>query len=448
MEISGSLKQVQKLTLSPQMQLSLRCLQLSVQELDAYLSEAALSNPVIDYESSLLHEAPEQDGSAAVSYRDDPGGGFSHPDPQWDSLEHIAASQTLSDYLIWQLTNIKFFDQRLYPVCEFLIHCLNADGYLDCSLDELARECGCSLFDLEQALFVIQELDPPGIGARNLTECLLLQLAQTPHFSAATVHLVRYGLPLLARKDYKGLASLLKIPEKDVKEAAACIRTLNPIPSNGFGGRSPQPYTVPEAVLHCEEGKLSVELYSPRWRHLSYNKEYLSMIGDPAYGEAQDYLKQKKREAEDLIAAVENRDQLIRQIIRHIVQVQQDYFLGTQPLKPMTMNDIAQALGVNVSTVSRAIREKYILVGTKSLSLRSLFSSGIEAADGTAVSPEYAKLKIRHIISAEDKASPLSDQAICEALQGMGVLLSRRTVASYRKQLGLPGARERKNAAE
>lgn len=445
MELCSELKQLQKLTLSPQIQLNLRCLQLSALQLDSFLHEAALSNPLIDYESTpfppVTAEKPET--PVPFSYHEEYGGS-APPDADWNGIENIASSRTLSDYLIWQLTNIKSFDERLYPACVFLIHCLNSDGYLDCPLDELARECGCPLFDLEQALFVIQTLDPPGIGARDLTECLLLQLAQTSHFSATTVLLIRYGLPLLAQKDYKGLSTLLELPEKDVKAAAEVVRSLNPIPSNGFATQAPQPYTVPEAIIHRDGGKLSVELYSRRWRRLSCDQGYLSMIGSAAYSEAQNYLKQKKREAEELIAAVESRDQLIHQIIEYIVRMQGPYLLSGQPLQPMTMSDLAQALHVNVSTVSRAIREKYILLDTKVILLRSLFSTKLETSNGTTVSAAYAKMQVKRIIDAEDKTAPLSDQAISEALQGMGVLLSRRTVASYRSQLGIPGTQKRK----
>lgn len=445
MDLGSELKQLQKLTLSPQIQLNLRCLQLSALQLDSFLHEAALSNPLIDYESTpfppVNAEAPEP--AVSVSHYEAHSGSAA-PDADWNGIENIATSRTLSDYLIWQLTNIRSFDERLYPACVFLIHCLNSDGYLDCPLDELAQECGCPLFDLEQALFVIQTLDPPGIGARDLTECLLLQLAQTSHFSASTVHLIRYGLPLLAQRDYKGLSALLELPERDVKAAAGVIRSLNPIPSNGFASQTPQPYAVPEAVIHRDGGRLSVELYARRWRRLSCNRAYLSMIGSAAYHEAQDYLKQKKREAEELIAAVEGRDQLIQQIIEYIVSTQGPHLLSGQPLQPMTMSDLAQALRVNVSTISRAIREKYILLDTKVILLRSLFSARLETSSGTAVSAEYAKMQVKRIIDAEDKAVPLSDQAISEAMQGMGVPLSRRTVASYRSQMGIPGTQKRK----
>ena len=141
---------------------------------------------------------------------------------------------------------------------------------------------------------------------------------------------------------------------------------------------------------------------------------------------------------------MESRDQLIHQIIEYIVRMQGPYLLSGQPLQPMTMSDLAQALHVNVSTVSRAIREKYILLDTKVILLRSLFSTKLETSNGTTVSAAYAKMQVKRIIDAEDKTAPLSDQAISEALQGMGVLLSRRTVASYRSQLGIPGTQKRK----
>ena len=149
MDLDSKLKQLQKLTLSPHIQLNLRCLQLSALQLDSFLHEAALSNPLIDYESTpfppVTAEAPEPAVSAShyEAYS-----GSAAPDVDWNGIENIATSRTLSDYLIWQLTNIRSFDERLYPSCVFLIHCLNSDGYLDCPLDELAQECGCPLFDL------------------------------------------------------------------------------------------------------------------------------------------------------------------------------------------------------------------------------------------------------------------------------------------------------------
>ena len=149
-------------------------------------------------------------------------------------------------------------------------------------------------------------------------------------------------------------------------------------------------------------------------------------------------------EAEELIAAVESRDQLIQQIIEYIASTQRPHLLSGQPLQPMTMSDLAQALRVNVSTISRAIREKYILLDTKVILLRSLFSARLETSSGMAVSAEYAKMQVKRIIDAEDKAAPLSDQAISEAMQGMGVPLSRRTVASYRSQMGIPCTQKRK----
>ena len=464
----------QKLVLTQTMRQSLDCLQLSAPELTEYVQEVALSNPLLDVQSPTYYEtelpseaAPAEREPLEVRETDSwRGVTSSGMEDVQDFTAFLTREKTFRDHLTEQIGQMKLVDDELLRLCRFLIDCLDERGYLDCPLDELAQECGCPLFDLEQALFVIQTLDPPGIGARDLTECLLLQLAQTSHFSASTVHLIRYGLPLLAQRDYKGLSALLELPERDAKAAAEVIRSLNPIPSNGFASQTPQPYTVPEAVIHRDGGRLSVELYARRWRHLSCNQAYLSMIGSAAYHEAQDYLKQKKREAEELIAAVEGRDQLIQQIIEYIASTQRPHLLSGQPLQPMTMSDLAQALRVNVSTISRAIREKYILLDTKVVLLRSLFSARLETSSGMAVSAEYAKMQVKRIIDAEDKAAPLSDQAISEAMQGMGVpdddqtngmqrmaveklaeagiTLSRRTVASYRSQMGIPCTQKRK----
>ena len=183
---------------------------------------------------------------------------------------------------------------------------------------------------------------------------------------------------------------------------------------------------------------------SRKWRQLSCSREYTEMIGDADHAEIQDYLKQKKREAESLINALNERDQLMQQVIEYVVRKQKMYLLYAQPLLPMTMADVAEELNVSVSTISRAIREKYIVMGTQTISLRSLFSTKIDASNGSAVSAEFAKMQIKRLILSENKASPLSDQTISDILKGMGISLSRRAVASYRAKMNIPGTFERK----
>ena len=362
-----------------------------------------------------------------------PGGEEAPPVPE--------RAESFAEYLEGQLGTIPYLEPRLRELCRYLIGCLNSAGYLDCPLAELAEEVRVPLFELEQALLAIQTLDPPGVGARDLSECLLLQLAQGTHFTEENIHLLRAGLPLLAEEDWDGLARLLGVSREQAKRDAAVIRSLNPIPSRGFASAERPVYLVPEATVSCRDGEVIIEMERGSQPKVELNQYYCSLLGS-GEGETRDYLRRMMAEANELISGLQSREKTLRQILGAIVKGQRDFFLKGAALAPLTMQQVAEELGLSTSTVSRAVKDKYLSFQGRSLALRSFFVAALPTGEG--VSPQTAREHIRRFIAAEDPASPLSDEALREALGNLGINASRRTVAKYRGEMGIPSSAQRK----
>lgn len=456
MPLEQHLEQSQKLVLTQSMQQSLHCLQLSAMELRGVLQDAALSNPLLEVEDLPLGEMPPEavDSSGMelgenlpIERREqliwDMGTGES------DLSAYVSHPESFTDYLSGQLGEMSLLDGDTLARCQYLVGCLNSAGYLDFPLSELAEELGQTLFDMEQALFIVQSLDPPGVGARCLSECLLLQLAQGNAFTEVNIHLVQSGLQLLADDDLAGLAKLLGVRPAEAQRAAETIRGLNPIPSRGFYTEGRVPFVVPEASIRCDGGRAVIEMNTHILPRVSVNVDYSALVGRPDLKDAQLYLREKLTEAKSLIASLDSRADTLFRLLSAVVEVQQGYFLEGKPLLPMTMRQLADQLELNISTVSRAVKDKYIQFNGKVLPLRSLFTVPLSTANGQEISADTARQQLRRFIAAEDPAAPLSDEALREALEGVNILLSRRTVAKYRTELGIPtaGARKRRRSA-
>ena len=453
MPMEQRLEQAQKLILTQTVQQSLHCLQMSSQELSGYLQEEALSNPLLEVEDMPLgvpYPADRDQGQEnlpiEVRERIAWEGGKNRED-DGDFTRLYSRGQSFQEYLEEQLGQMKGLSGDQLALCRYLVGCLNSAGYLDCSLSELAEELGRPLFDLEQALFAVQLLDPPGVGARSLSECLLLQLAQGPAFNEVMIRLVQSGLPLLADQNYTALAELLEVKPSEAKRAAEVIRELNPIPSRGFDTGTQSAYIVPEASIRCEDGRVVVEMNEHAIPHVALNEEYCAMMNRRDCPDAQPYLKEKLTEAKGLMGMVRDRAETISRLLTAVVQYQRDYFLEGAALRPMTMSQMAEELDLSTSTVSRAVRDKYIQFQGKPLALRSLFTTALRTAQGENVSVETARQQLRRFVEAEDPAHPLSDEALRTALSGVGIEISRRTVAKYRGELNIPAASARKKRA-
>ena len=407
----------QKLVLTQTMRQSLDCLQLSAPELTEYVQEVALSNPLLDVQSPTYYETELPSETAP-------------------------AEKTFRDHLTEQIGQMKLVDDELLRLCRFLIDCLDERGYLDCPLEELSREFDIPLFSLEQALFAVQMLDSPGVGARNLSECLTLQLAQGRSLDPLALKIARDGLELLGKRDFSGLAALLGVSVGEAKAAASKVLALNPIPSCSFAGSEQIAYVAPDAEFSVQQGQLVIELNERILPRLSVNAEYAALMNTSDDPEVQRYVKEKLSEAQALIKGVHTRCDTLVQMLTLIGREQHGFFCGGEALLPVTMQQLSEKMGVSTSTVSRAAQNKYIQFQGRIIPVRSFFTTAIRP--DAAVSSHAVKQRLQSLIRAEDPAAPLSDEALRLALSALGIEVSRRAVAKYRAEMGIPSSSQRK----
>lgn len=456
MDIGGSfeasLNQSQQLAITQTMVQSLRILCMPVTELSQFLREYICENPVLDMEA--LAEAdtpPEPDTSAREKPRAEDEENRFDVDYQdiWrvgatgmQEMPEIAAGEGLFADMLAEQVNTTHLEENFRMLCHYIIGCLNPRGYLDIQLEDIAEETGYSLFEMTQALYYVQSLYPAGVGARNLKECLLLQLAQGDDFNPNTVGLVTAGLTLVAGNNLAAIQKLLQCDRAEAEHSVRVVRGLNPIPSQGYYTGEAMGTVTPDVVVRCGEEGLTVtmnERYLPRIRILN---DYKSMTaGD---GEAKRYIDQKIKEAKVLQSAVEEREKTLTAVMRVIVQKQAGYFEKGESLQPMTQAEIGQELEVHTSTVSRAVQGKYLKGPMGTVELKKLFSGAVKTAAGGVVSADMAKRKLQELIQDENPGKPLSDENLRAVLAAMDIDIARRTVAKYREELGIQPASRRK----
>ncbi len=440
MELKQSVAQKQKLSLTPRMRQSLEYLQVSLIELDEMLREEALSNPL------LIVRSPSFEGAQPVRRRESSAlrsqAAWDRSGQEMDPLDRYVRDATFQEHLEEQLGQFPGLDREMLWICRYLVGCLDERGYLDCALEELEEEIHIPYERLEQALFVIQMLDPPGVGARSLSECLTLQLAQGDHFDELTLHIIQSGLESLAKGDRRGLCKRFSAEPGAVAAACDTIRSLSPIPSRGFRGREQVPYVVPDALISRRGGKLMVELDHAAMPQVEIDLEYAGGLADPSDQEVQRYIQEHTAKARQLIGCVDGRYRTLLRLLHVVTALQRDLFLGGD-LRPMTMQQVAGEMGLNVSTVSRAVKDKWICFEGRCFPLRELFTAAVPVSE-EGISAQMVKRQIWELIREEDRGSPLSDEQIRAALEREGIQVSRRAVAKYRSQLQIPASSMRR----
>lgn len=440
--INQAQSQEQKPILSAKMKESLDLLQMPLPDLLRRIEKEVLENPVLECgEPKEDGENGQCDGWEFPESRGGRGTAPADEKEAYDPFLFFSGEPTFSDFLLEQLGEIKT-DAQTVKICRYLIADLDERGYLPESAEAVAK--ALKLADarpVEKAIGVLRRMEPAGIGASSLRECLSLQLERMPDSDPAEFEIVAKNLDLLAKNKIKAIAQKLGIPVSEAQEFCDRIRKLNPIPSSGFDTGARNPFVLPEATVRKDDnGKLLVEMNRSAARRLSIDPLYRALARTTYDRETQDYLKEKISRASSLIGEVSGRADTIFRILQKIVELQPAYFSeGPSALKPMTMKEVAQALDLNESTVSRAVRDKFILCPSGLVGVKSLFTARLEnPGGGTASSSAEAKEKIRECVAAEDRRAPLSDQAIAAELQKRGIGLSRRTVAKYRGELGIP----------
>ena len=452
-----NLTQEQKLIMTQQMQLSIKLLQMSTYDLREYIEKEFSENPVLEAQYEDTKEvSKEQDRleyKELVKYLEsDNYGSQSYGEYDEEGISpftFISKPESLTDYLEGQILELPI-DEYMRSVCSYMVECLDQKGYLDIKKEELMNELDCSEETFNRALIVIQNLEPAGIGARDLKECLEIQLERKGEYDPIVKEIIDNHLDDLADNRYQVIAKDLDITPKKAQDYGDLIKTLEPKPSRGFYTGDEVGFIIPDAEIRKIDGEFLILMKDGVLPMLSVNPLYKDILKDSTNDkEATEYVKEKIDKAMFLIKSIEQRKSTLHKVLQKILEKQKDYFeKGEKYLKPMTLKEIAEKLEMHESTISRAIRDKYILTSMGTIKIKDLFVNSIsnkEKSDGEEdVTVINIKKALEEVIKKEDKRKPLSDQAISEILKEKGMVISRRTVAKYREELGIKSSSKRK----
>lgn len=359
--------------------------------------------------------------------------------------QFLRSEDSLADYLNWQL-RMTITAPDVAAAAEAIIGNLNENGYLDCSLEEIMALGQWSMETTEKALEIVQQLDPTGVGARNLRECLLLQLDSLGYGDRLATKMIREYFGQLQQHKLPELAKALGVSVEQVAQELKLIRSqLEPHPGRKFAPREAQ-YIEPEVYIEKMDDEYVIRFNDDGLPQLRINRQYRQMMENKETSkETRDYIKDRFRSAVDLLKNIEHRKQTIYKVCERIVERQRDFLdKGVEYLKPMMLKDISEDIGMHLSTVSRVVNGKYAHTPQGVIELRRFFTEGMVNDEGEEVSTRIIKLRIKKMIEAEDARNPLTDDEIAKTLAKEGQKLSRRTVAKYRDQMKIPGSRERR----
>ncbi|MCG7598996.1 RNA polymerase factor sigma-54 [Halomonas sp. McH1-25] len=457
-----------QLTMTPQLQQAIQLLQLSTLDLRQEIQQALDSNPMLeleeDFGETAVSEPAEDDWASDIpddlatdsdwsdTYQDVVGSGGSEEGPDF---ERNAAGVSLQGHLLWQLNMIDL-PERSRIIAESLIDAVSPSGYLDVDLDTLTeglREqgmTGLKTVDVEQVLVQIQQFDPTGACARDLRECLLLQLGalpdETPLLPQAK-RLVRQFLEALAGDDRKLLKRRLRLDDEQLDSVIALIRSLDPRPGQAFDDSSSD-YVIPDLLArHSREG-WRIELNPEAMPRLRIQPDYAALIRRADKSDDNTFMKQHLQEARWLIKSLSSRNDTLLKVGREIMARQLDFLeRGEEAMKPLILADIAQVVDMHESTISRVTTQKFIHTPRGVFELKYFFSSQVGGGEGDAHSSTAIRAKLKKLIGEESPRKPLSDSKLVDLLAADGIKVARRTVAKYREALGIPSSSERKRLA-
>ncbi|MDJ0709313.1 MAG: RNA polymerase factor sigma-54 [Woeseiaceae bacterium] len=455
---SLQLKLGQTLTMTPQLQQAIRLLQLPVLDLNAQIQEALEENimlemedlpdvPSTSAESTAEVEAIQADEmwQTRATERIQDGGWNGEGRPITEFADE--SGQSLRDHLLWQL-EMEHFSEREVLIGEALVDSINDDGYLEAELEEIQQSLDESppvaFEEVERTLTKIQRLDPVGVGARDLSETIILQLSQlewaTPGLQLA-ISIAGDHLDLVATRDYGELRRSLRTSEEDLHDALTLIRGCNPRPGNAVSPSAAE-YVIPDVFVRKVDNKWQVEISPTGVPRLSVNQQYAKLLRGS--GE-HPVLKSQLQEARWLIRSLEIRNETLLKVATSIVARQTEFLEhGDEAMKPMVLRDIADEIGMHESTISRVTTNKYMHTPRGVFEFKYFFSSHLSTASGEDQSSTSVRAKIRKLINAENPAKPLSDSKITNLLKEEGISVARRTVAKYREAMNIPSSSERR----
>ncbi len=464
----------QQLAMTPQLQQAIRLLQLSTLELQQELQQALESNPLL--EQTDLHEEIDAqetredealDTREALEQKEMPD---ELPlDASWDEIytagtpsgtgtDYIddelpvyqgETTQSLQDYLMWQVDLTPFTDTDT-AIATSIVDAVDETGYLTVTLEEILESMGneeVSLDEVEAVLKRVQRFDPVGVAARDLRDCLLIQLSQyakeTPWLNEARL-IVSEHLDLLANHDFRSLMRVTRLKEDVLKEAMCLIQSLDPRPGQSIQTGEPE-YVIPDVLVRKAQGQWTVELNSDSIPRLKINQQYAALGTSSRNDSDSQYIRSNLQDAKWLIKSLESRNDTLLRVSRCIVEQQQGFFEhGAEYMKPMVLADIAQAVEMHESTISRVTTQKYLHSPRGIFELKYFFSSHVNTESGGEASSTAIRALVKKLIAAENPVKPLSDSKLTSMLSDQGIMVARRTVAKYRESLSIPPSNQRK----
>ena len=436
-----SIQQTQKLALTPQMEQSLSVLQMGTEELNQCIEEEVLSNPMLDYAKEPEKKEVRRSQGEGIGY-------YSRKkteDTDYQSYLNAIADEKSEDTELAEYLRMQLYTKKISPrrqkIGEYLIECLEESGYLKMDMDELAKGIGLSKEELEREIRFMQTLEPCGVFARDLKECLLLQVEGEEQMQRQARPLIEKYLDEIAQNKIPQISKQTGLTTAEITKTIRYIKEeLEPVPGRGYGCANRNEYIYPDITVKEDEKGYRIILNKEKVHTLELNREYLPMLGQVHSSEENKYLKEQYQKAKILLRNIGKREETLAAVAEAIVDWQREFFeKGKASLKPMNLLDIAQELDVHESTVSRAVRDKYLECRWGIFELKYFFSN--KTSDGNNCN---VLTYIQEIIHSENKQKPLSDAKIAEQLEKKGIRISRRTVTKYREQMQIPNTQMRK----
>ncbi|ENY2744086.1 RNA polymerase factor sigma-54 [Escherichia coli] len=464
----------QQLAMTPQLQQAIRLLQLSTLELQQELQQALESNPLLEQidtheeiDTRETQDSETLDTADALEQKEMPE---ELPlDASWDTIytagtpsgtsgDYIddelpvyqgETTQTLQDYLMWQVELTPFSDTDR-AIATSIVDAVDDTGYLTVPLEDILESMGDEEIDIDEVEAVlkrIQRFDPVGVAAKDLRDCLLIQLSQfdktTPWLEEARL-IISDHLDLLANHDFRTLMRVTRLKEDVLKEAVNLIQSLDPRPGQSIQTGEPE-YVIPDVLVRKHNGHWTVELNSDSIPRLQINQHYASMCNNARNDGDSQFIRSNLQDAKWLIKSLESRNDTLLRVSRCIVEQQQAFFeQGEEYMKPMVLADIAQAVEMHESTISRVTTQKYLHSPRGIFELKYFFSSHVNTEGGGEASSTAIRALVKKLIAAENPAKPLSDSKLTSLLSEQGIMVARRTVAKYRESLSIPPSNLRK----
>jgi RNA polymerase sigma-54 factor len=445
----------QKVTLSPQVYQGLSILAMPIAELQQLIEVEMLENPVLEMDEAEEEPVDEEERTEPSDeeerswdewlemYDDLDSMDQSAPrDPnveQANTDEFVGGIQSFDDYLLDQLALLDL-SEDVHRAAAAVIGSLDEDGFFSASLKEVAVLAGVEEADAKAGLDAVQQLDPPGVAARDLTEALCLQLEYLGIDEPLLMRIIKEFMDEVAASHFRKIARALRVDESEIRRLVEILRELNPRPAGAFSPGPSPGYIVPDITLRRFGDEWLLIPNNEALPTLKVSPRYRTMLksGSSADEETRRYLKDKIRSAESFIRNVDRRKDTVTRITEIILEVQRDFFEdGTGPLRPLRLEDVAVEIGVHLSTISRGVTGKYMATPYGLFELKHFFSGGYRTSTGMDVAATSIKQRLREMVKDEDPDKPLSDQKLAELLTQEGVTVARRTVAKYREELAI-----------